>query len=155
MANAIDSFKIAMQSYGLNPPDTIRPGKFHRFPGVGKKRGDDAGWCKLFDDGRGGVFGDFSTGLDEHWQAENEHIYTIEERQAFRKRCEAESKAREVELRQQYEDGASNAAEIMAAAVGDPAQHPYALKKVVSLGVKVRRGAWSQRGWSDALLIPM
>jgi len=28
----------------LQPPVIIQPGKFHRFPGLDKKRGDDAGW---------------------------------------------------------------------------------------------------------------
>lgn len=65
MVNAVESFKTAIQAHGLQPPDAIQPGKFHRFPGIDKKSGDDAGWCKLFDDGRGGVFGDFSAGLDE------------------------------------------------------------------------------------------
>jgi putative DNA primase/helicase len=76
MVNAVESFKAVIQSHGLQPPNTIKPGKMHRFPGLDKKRGDDAGWCKLFDDLRGGVFGDFSTSLDEHWQAEKEHAYT-------------------------------------------------------------------------------
>ena len=67
MANSIESFKAAIQAYGLQPPEVIRPGKMQRFPGQGKKPGDDAAWCKLFDDLRGGVFGDFSIGLDEHW----------------------------------------------------------------------------------------
>lgn len=155
MADAFESFKSSMQSYGLNPPDSIQPGKFHRFPGLDRKRGDDAGWCKLFHDRRGGVFGDFSTGLDEHWQAENDRIYTTEERQAFRERCEVERKARDAEQRQQHTAAASKAVEILAAAVGDPAQHPYALKKAVSFGVKVKRGVWAQRDWTDALLIPV
>lgn len=43
MADAIESFKTAMQSYSLNPPDTLQPRKFHRFPGLDKKRGDDTG----------------------------------------------------------------------------------------------------------------
>ena len=75
--------------------------------------------------------------------------------QAFRQRCEAERKARDAEQRQQYKEAASKAAEILAAAAGNPALHPYALKKSVSLGAKVKRGVWPQRGWADALLIPV
>jgi putative DNA primase/helicase len=155
MADAIESFKSSIRSCGMNPPDTIQPDKFNRFPGVGKKQGDDAGWCKLFDDGRSGVFGDFSTGLDEYWQADNNRLYTTEERQAFHVRCEAERKARDIEQRKQYAEAANKAAEIMAAANVDPAQHPYAFKKGCSMGEKVKRGAWAQRGWTDALLIPL
>ena len=109
MTNAIESFKTAMQTYHLNPPDTIQPGKFNRFPGFDRKQDDDAGWCILFDDELGGVFGDFSTGLDEHWRAENELTYTLEERQSFHKRCEAERKTRGIEQRQQHEAAAAQA----------------------------------------------
>jgi putative DNA primase/helicase len=156
MADTIESFKIAMQSYGLNPPDTIQQGKFHRFPGIDKKRGDDSAWCKLFDDLRGGVFGDFSTGLDEHWQVETtEHAYSDEERAAFKQRLEAERKARDAEQLRQQEAAAINAGDVLAAAGANPSQHLYALKKAVDFGPRVKRGAWSQRGWLDALLIPI
>ena len=43
----------------------------------------------------------------------------------------------------------------MAGAVGDPAGHPYAIAKRVSFGALVRRGCWPQRGWADALLVPL
>lgn len=155
MVNAIESFKTAIQAHGLQPPDTIIPGKLHRFPGLDKKRGNDAAWCKLFDDGGGGVFGDFSTGLDEHWQAETERTYTAEERQVFRKRIEAERQQREAEELRQHEAVAKVAAAILAKANDDPVQHPYGLKKVVAFGPRVKRGAWPQRGWTDALLIPI
>ncbi|MGZ4993412.1 MAG: DUF3987 domain-containing protein, partial [Methylobacter sp.] len=155
MVDAIESFKTAMQAYGLNPPNTIQPGKLHRFPGIDKKRGDDSAWCKLFDDLRGGVFGDFSTGLDEHWQVETERAYSDEERAAFKQRLEAERKARDAEQLRQQEAAAVNAGDVLAAAGADPSQHPYALKKVVDFGPRVKRGAWPQRGWLDALLIPI
>lgn len=77
------TFIKAMQSAGFNPPDTIQPGKFYRFPGIGKKRGDDSGWCRLFDDELGGVFGDFSSGFEGYWQARSDRANTTEERQAF------------------------------------------------------------------------
>jgi putative DNA primase/helicase len=155
MINAMESFKMVIQTHGLQPPDTLIPGKFHRFPGFDKKQGDDAAWCKLFDDGCGGVFGDFSTGLDEHWQAETEHTYTAEEKQAFRKRIETERQQRQVEELRQHEAAAKVAAEILAKAYDNPTQHPYALKKAVAFGLRVKRGAWPQRGWTDALLIPI
>lgn len=155
MADAIESFKATIQAFGLNPPDTIQPGKFHRFPGIGNKRGDDAGWCKLFDDWRGGVFGDFSTGLDEHWQVETGRAYSDEERAAFRQRIEAERKTRDTELLRQQEAAAKSAGDVLAAAGANPSQHPYALKKAVDFGQKVKRGAWPQRSWLDALLIPI
>ncbi len=154
MVNAVESFKIAIQAHGLQPPDTIQPGKMHRFPGYDKKRGDDAAWCKLFDDLRGGVFGDFSTGLDEHWQVEAERTYTAEERAAFKQRIETERQQRQAEELRQHEAAAKQAADILAAANAEPSQHPYALKKAVDLGPRVKRGAWPQRGWTGCLANP-
>lgn len=43
---------------------------------------------------------------------------------------------------------------LLASAKLDPQQHPYWQRKCVNLGKQVRRGAWPQRGWDDALLIP-
>ncbi|MBE0437455.1 MAG: hypothetical protein IBX56_16825 [Methylomicrobium sp.] len=151
--DTIEFFKTTIRAHGLEPPDTIQPGKMHRFPGLGKKLGDDAAWCKLFDDMRGGVFGDFSTSLDEHWQIETESTYTAEERAVFKRRIETERQQRQKEDLQRHEAAAQRAVEILAAAGADPRLHPYALKKAVDLGPLVKRGAWSQRGWTDALLI--
>lgn len=151
----VEQFKQAIRDVGLQPPDNIQPGKFHRFPGMGKSRGNDAGWCKLFDDLRGGSFGDFSTGLDQDWQAETERTYTFEERQAFKEKCEAERKAREAEQLKRHIAAATQAVKLISAATDDPAQHPYAVKKIVDFGPLVKRGVWPQRGWTDALLIPI
>jgi len=58
MIDAVSQFQAAIQAAGLTPPDAIEIGKIHRFPGVGKRNGNTAGWCMLFDDGLGGCFGD-------------------------------------------------------------------------------------------------
>jgi putative DNA primase/helicase len=155
MVNPTEDFKMTISTYGLQPPDVIIPGDLQRFPGQDKKQGNNAGWCRLFEDLRGGVFGDFSTGLDEHWQVESEHQYSEEERKAFTERIKAEREARDAELLRQYNAVSIKATEMLSMAEGDPDQHPYALKKVISLGTHVKRGAWPQRGWDDALLIPI
>ena len=155
MNNHIEQFRTTLLAAGLIPPKVIKPGRFHRFPGVEKKPGDDAGWCKLFEDGCGGVFGDFSSGLDGHWQVETERPNSEAERAAFRLRCESERQSREKQERQQHEAAAVKANAVLAAATGDPTGHPYAYKKRVSLGRLVKRGVWPQRGWDDALLIPI
>lgn len=59
-----------MLAAGLQPPEIIRPGRIHRFPGRGKRPGNKAGWCVLFEDGRSGCFGDWSTGLKRTWRAQ-------------------------------------------------------------------------------------
>jgi putative DNA primase/helicase len=88
MADALGQFRDAIQRAGLSPPDTIEPGRFYRFPGDGKRNGNTAGWCKLFDDGRGGIFGDFSSDTVESWQAERPQSLTPAEREAFRRQVE-------------------------------------------------------------------
>ena len=55
--NNVEQFKDAMRAAGLIPPDAIEPGRIVRFS-TSDKRGDDAGWCWLFDDGCGGAYGD-------------------------------------------------------------------------------------------------
>lgn len=55
--NPTEQFREAIRADGLQPPDVIEPGKFHKFPGEGKGNGNTAAWCKLFADGIGGVYG--------------------------------------------------------------------------------------------------
>lgn len=150
----IVTFSEAIRSAGLTPPDHIEPGEIHRFPTNGRGS-DDAGWCRLFEDLRGGIFGDWRTGLCETWQAKRDKPYTPEERAAFRRRCEEERKRREAEERDRHQQAAHEAAALLAGAVGDPATHPYATRKRVNLGARIKRGVWPQRGWPDALLVPV
>lgn len=155
MQNNIDQFIEAMRSNGLQPPPTICAGELHRFPGKGKGQGNKAAWARLFEDGRGGVYGDHSSGLKGHWQLNDGKEYSKEEQAAFVKCCEAERKQRDLEQQQRHEIAASKAIEILNAATADPAQHPYVLKKKVFLGEFLKRGSWAQRGWDDALLVPL
>lgn len=67
MTEALVQFRDAIRSTGLEPPDAIKPGKVHRFPGAGKGPSNRAGWCLLFHDGLGGCFGDWSSGLSHTW----------------------------------------------------------------------------------------
>ena len=64
--NFIENFRAAMVNHGLIPPNYIEPGKMHRFPTNGRKS-DSSGWCRLYLDGKAGVFGDFRQGLTCHW----------------------------------------------------------------------------------------
>lgn len=85
MNDAISQFRNAMRAAGLEPPDVIEVGKLHRFPGVGKRNANTAGWCKLFDDGLGGCFGDWSSGFSGNWQAERDIPLSATEREAFKR----------------------------------------------------------------------
>ena len=144
-----------MGAAGLNPPDVIiSDGKFHRFSTNGNPK-DDAGWYVFFEDSCGGVFGDFRTDCREIWQAERTIPLTPAEREGFNIRCEREHKKRNAEQKRRHETAAKEATAILVRATGDPYSHAYAVKKSVPLGLSIKRGAWPQRGWDDALLIAL
>lgn len=77
-----DNFRTAILAALGYAPDAIEPGKLHRFA-TSNRRGDLAGWCKEFDDQRGGVFGDFRTGRTETWCATERNKMTPAQRAAF------------------------------------------------------------------------
>ena len=147
MNDAISQFRDAMHAAGLEPPDVIEPGKLHRFPGVGKRNGNTAGWCKLFDDGLGGCFGDWSSGLSEHWQAKRDKPFSGIERETFNRHvAEAQAQA-EVEGNARQAEAAQKAATIWNAAAPAPGDHPYLVRKGIQAhGTRLHNGA---------LLIPM
>ncbi|MBV5341767.1 MAG: toprim domain-containing protein [Deltaproteobacteria bacterium] len=148
-------FLEAIRQEGMTPPDNIEPGKIFRFAGAGKANGNRAGWGKLFADGLGGVYGDYSSNLSKTWQAEKSNTSTPEERAAFKKQVEESRKQAEQERKKYQAERAMVARQIYEKASGDPTQHPYAIKKHLPLGDLVHHGEWSQRGWSDALLFPI
>lgn len=147
-------FQQSMQAAGLTPPEHIEPGRFHRFPGIGKQ-GGTAGWCKMFPDGLGGTFGDYSTGLNESWQAKRERPFTGDELVVFRRQVEEAWRHAEEQRHREQQQAAAKANAILSGAVGDPTGHAYTVNKKVSFGSLVKRGPWAQRGWPDALLVPM
>lgn len=57
----------AIADAGMTPPKSIVEGRWVRFPGLGKSRGNRAGWCKLITPTMG-IFGDWSSGLSEIWR---------------------------------------------------------------------------------------
>jgi putative DNA primase/helicase len=65
---------------GSPSPSEIIPGKIIRFA-TSDRQGDDAGWCMLFADGEGGVYGCWRQGISGTWQARTPE--TPEEQKAF------------------------------------------------------------------------
>jgi putative DNA primase/helicase len=145
MSNLSD-FYAAMCSHGLQPPEYIEPGRFHRFPGQDKRRGNKAGWCVFFHDGTGGSFGDWSTGLNENWQAQRETPYTASERAEFRQRVAAAKAADKAERAVQHGKAADKAEAVIKSS--KPAMfHAYLrAKKVLPMGILEN---------SNQLVIPM
>lgn len=159
MGSVIEQFRVAMQTDGLDPPD-LEPGRFHRFPGLGKRRGNTAGWCKLFADGRGGVYGDFSTSLLRTWTLGGGRFQLDE---ATRREIEAVRKARQAEIEARHRKRAAEA-RVRWGRAKPCTDHPYLTRKGVQ-AYGLRLGDWPKwletpDGWRrviipGALLVPM
>lgn len=157
MLEAAEQFREAIRAAGLAPPDTIEAdGHLRRFAGDGR-RGSDASWYVLHGDGvPAGAFGDWRSGLSQTWRADTGRKLTPAEEAAHRARVEAMRQAREAEEARAHQEAAAKAAEILRSGRKDDISgHPYAAKKAIDFGPLVRRGAWPQRGWIDALLVPI
>ncbi|MEW8014888.1 MAG: DUF3987 domain-containing protein [Candidatus Sedimenticola endophacoides] len=142
MYDALSNFRDAIRAAGLEPPDGIEPGKLHRFPGNGKRPSNRAGWCLLFDDGLGGSFGDWSSGLSETWQAKRDKTYSRAERSAFTRRVEEAKRQAEVERSARQADAAKRAIAIWNEATPTPGNHPYLiLKRIQPHGARIHKGA--------------
>ena len=145
----IDDFRQAMHAAGLNPPEHIVPGRFHRFPGIGKRNGNTAGWCKLFPDGMGGIYGDKSTELSEGWQAKREQPLTNAEREAFRRQVEEARRQEKEQRHQEQQQAAAKARQRWEAARQADTGHPYLAKEKNGINPH------GTRQESDKLLIPL
>ena len=147
MFDSTSQFTEAMRAVGLTPPAHIQPGKIYRFPGADKSPNNKAGWCKLFDDGIGGVYGDHSTGLSENWQARRDTPYSQAEQEAFKRQLAEARKQREAEEQERHSEAAKKAARTLQDATPAPDDFPYLTRK----GIKPN-GARLHNG---SLVIPM
>lgn len=147
MIDAISQFRDAIRNAGLEPPEVIDTGKLHRFPGIGKRNGNTAGWCKLFDDGLGGCFGDWSSGFSENWQAKRHKPFSHSERREFMQRVNEARTQAEAARQEKYTEAAGKAAAIWNTATPANSEHPYLDRKAIK--------ANGTRLYKDALVIPM
>lgn len=146
MSNAIDQFRQAITAAGLEAPDHIEPGRFIKFPGHQKSCNNKAAWCFLFDDLRGGVFGDYSNNMESTWQAGNSIPYTPAERQAHLANIKAVKAQREAEEAARHKDEADKAAKRWQTA-STVCAHPYlSFKGIRPYGIR-------QDG--ETLLVPL
>ena len=137
MFDTLSQFLEAIRSTGLQPPEFITPGKLQRFPGIGKRNGNNAGWCILFYDGLGGCFGDWSSGLSESWQVKRDMPRSCTENVVFRRRVKDIRSKVQVERIEKYAEAAEKAKAIWNSA--EPAMfHDYLKQKqVLPLGIRI------------------
>lgn len=123
MTSPHDYFRTAILTALGHAPGEIEPGRFQRFA-TRDRRGDSAGWCKLFADLRGGVFGCYRQGISETWSAADRTTMTRGERAALARQVLAATAEREAEQRRQWARNAERIAELWADCVsvrpGDP-----------------------------------
>ena len=147
MSDPIGQFKQAIAAAGLTPPETIQSGRWHKFPGHHKNGKNKAAWCFMFDDMRGGVFGDYSTDMESTWQASKAIEYTAAEQDAHRQRIKTMQAQREAEQVQRHQAATTDAAQRLQVAA-NCTQHQYLTTKgVQGYGVKVDK--------DGALIVPM
>lgn len=99
--SAPEAFRVAVLAALSYAPDHIEPGKLHRFSTCAKAS-DRAGWAKLFDDERGGVFGCNRQGIHETWSAVDRHKLTPAERAEWARQTAQARREREEQQRQQW-----------------------------------------------------
>lgn len=141
--DAIEEFRAAIHGAGLHPPDVIEPdGKLHRFASNGK-RGDDAGWYVLHDDGiPAGAFGDWRTGASESWRADIGRRLSPQEEAQHRARLATMRREREAEEAERKAESREKAAAIWQAAITAPDDHTYLRTKGIKAhGLRVHDGA--------------
>ena len=118
-----DAFRDAVIAATGGDPGTIDPGRWVRFSTSGK-RGDTAGWCKLFDDGRGGVYGCHRQSVSASWFAADRSKMTRAERAAHARAVEQAMREREAALRAERAENAKRIAALWSQCVplvpGDP-----------------------------------
>lgn len=123
MSDPIQAFRLAILAALGHAPEVIEPGRFHRFA-TSDRRADDAGWCKLFADLRGGVFGCYRQGVSEAWSAADRATLTREQRADLARQVMAATAEREAQQRQQWAENARRMAQVWAQCVplvpGDP-----------------------------------
>ena len=117
------SFRATILATLGHAPEVIEPGRLHRFS-TNDRRSDAAGWCRLFDDLRGGVFGCHRQGVSQTWSLADRASMTREHRAALARQVANATTEREAAQRQQWARNARRITAMWAQCVplvpGDP-----------------------------------
>lgn len=131
-ATLTDEFRTAIEAAGLTPPDDlIANGKLRRFSSDGR-RGDDAGWYVLYDDGiPAGAFGCWRHGFTQYWCSKTQADMTEAEQQAHKARMQQAKTLRDTEEARRRAEVSKRAQETWTRAQPAPTDHPYLADKGV------------------------
>jgi putative DNA primase/helicase len=101
MSSPEQEFRSAILAALSSAPEQIEPSRIIRFS-TSSRASDKAGWCRLFDDGRAGVFGDFRSGMSSVWTAKRRELMTQTERDDMARRLIQAKAQREVQRQGEY-----------------------------------------------------
>ena len=132
----ITAFCDKLAEYGIRLADASRlklDGNWHR----ARVDGDRGGALNLsykiyFDDRPAGFFEDHKRGVSGTFSVANGADMSPEEREAARAAWQARQREREAEQARRYAEAAGRARELILAATGDPAGHPYIQRKGIT-----------------------
>lgn len=110
------AFRAAVLAVLGNAPEVIEPGRWQRFS-TGSKVADDAGWCKLFDDQRAGVFGCHRQGVRETWTAADPGAMSLARRASLARQVLAATAERQAKQQQRWAENAQRIAQLWAQCV--------------------------------------
>lgn len=118
-----EAFRLAILAALGHAPDVIELGRFHRF-GTSDRRGDSAGWAKMFTDMRGGVFGCYRQGISETWTQADRASMTRAQRAELARQVAQATAEREAQQRREWAENAPHIARVWGECVplvaGDP-----------------------------------
>lgn len=159
IGEATEALRSAISSAGITPPVTVIPdGKIHRFQSD-DKHDDFAGWYVLFGNALpAGRFGCFRSGVDVTWSARSLTSLSPTELQAHKHRLRLIQKQRDDEEARHHEQVAVWAAMLWESMSPAPADHPYLVRKRVSVNhLRVYRGDLFIGGhrMDGALVVPL
>lgn len=107
------AFRLDMLATLGHAPEVIEPGKLQRF--ATRERGrDDAGWCLMFEDRRGGIYGCHRASIQRTWTAHDPHTLTPSERAELARQVEAATRQRLTLQRERWAKHAQRNAEVWA-----------------------------------------
>lgn len=114
----------AIAASGMTPPHRIVPGRWIRFPGIGKSKSNRAGWCRVISPTLA-IYGDWSSGFTATWTDESHRDSKDSARLLEEARRGAMEYARQ--QRQRNASAAKRAAEMIHSA--QMGTHPYLARK--------------------------
>ena len=132
MIDNISQFLNSIREFGLQPYNHIEPGKIYRVPGIGKKRGNTAGWYQLFHDGLGGCYGDWSIGQSGSWHIKNNSPLSPAERNNFNDHINEAKRQAKLQLKHKQSAAAKKACSIWYMSRSANNHHPYLIQKGIN-----------------------